>query len=216
MRKIYKVMLIIIIILVILITSFAIYMRFFRKQNIENTNKNNVVHTLKDYGYSLEDRDSELMKNEFNKLKEILENDEIDYSQYAQTLSKLFVIDVFTIDNKINKYDIGGLDYLLEAEKDKFKNILIDSVYSTVLDNSNNKRKQELPIVKNVTVLDVIEESYMLDKESKNCYIVKLSWEYETDLGYDSEAFITLVKEDNKLFIVEYNPEIETQEVSEQ
>jgi len=215
MRKRYKIFLIIIIALVVLLGGTTIYMKFFRKTNNENTNKSNIVHNIDKYGYSLDDRDTQLMKDEFYALEKVLDADEIDYLEYAKIISKLFVIDLYTIDNKINKYDIGGLEYILEAEQDKFKNIILDSIYSTVLDDSNHKRVQELPEVKSVIVNDIKEEFYLMKEESVNSYVVNIAWDYVEDLGYDSSAIITLVKEDEKLYIVEYNPGVYNEEVSE-
>lgn len=213
MRKRYKIFLIIIVVLVVLLGGTTIYMKFFRKTNNENTNKSNVVHNIDKYGYTLDDRDSDLMKEEFYVLEELLDAEEIDYLEYAKSISKLFVIDLYTINNKINKYDIGSLEYLLESEQDKFKNIIIDSIYATVLDNSNHKREQELPVVKSVTINDIKEEAYLKGEESVNAYVVNLSWDYIVDLGYDSSALITLIKEDEKLYIVEYNPAVNNEEV---
>ena len=214
MRKRYKVTLIIIILLFVLLGGTTVYMKFFRKQNNESTNKSSVVHNIDEFGYTLDDRDSDLMKEEFYALEKVLDADEIDYQAYAKSVSKLFIIDLYTIDNKINKYDIGGLEYILESEQDKFKNIILDSIYATVLDDSNHKREQELPMVKDITVNEVKEDTYKYNDSDASSYIVNLSWSYEKDLGYDSNALITLIKDDQKLFIVEYTSVDNNEEVS--
>lgn len=215
MRRRYKIILVIIITLVLVIGGLTAYMFFFRKIDKTTENVSNIIHTIEKFDYSLEDRDTDLMKEEFYGLEKILKAEEIDYSLYAQSLSKLFIIDVFTIDNKSNKYDIGGLEYLLKEEQEKFKNILIDTLYANVIDDSNSIRKQDLPIVKNVSVINITEDTYLLKDEPKEAYNVNMLWEYKKDLGYDSKACITLIKEENKLFIVEYNSVIETQEENE-
>ena len=212
MRKRYKIILIIIVFFAFLISGLTIYMKFFRNQESKDTNKSNVVHNIKEYGYSLDDRDSELMKEEFYALEDILGSDEVDYQEYAKSLSTLFIIDLFTINNKINKYDVGGIEYLLENEQEKFKSIIMDSIYSTVLDNSNHNRSQELPVVKSVTVNNINQETYKAKEEMLDAYVVDINWEYEKDLGYDAKALITLIKEDKQLFIVEYSPYEDTEE----
>ena len=215
MRKRYKVFLTIIVVLVLVLSAGAIYMKFFYQANNENTNKSNVVHNIDEYGYTLDDRDTKLMKDEFYKLEDILDSSEIDYQAYAESLSKLFIIDLFTIDNKINKYDVGGLEYLYETEQDKFKNIIMDSIYKNVLDNSNHKREQELPEVQSITIENVVESTYTKDENSLNSYQIEVSWDYVKDLGIDAKAIITIVKDEAKLYVVEYNPDVASSEVEE-
>jgi hypothetical protein len=36
-----------------------------------------------------------------------------------------------------------------------------------------------------------------------DAYKVTISWEYEVDLGYETKKELTLVKENNKLYIIE-------------
>lgn len=213
MRKRYKVFLYIIIALVVLLSATTVYMKFFRGENNKNTNKSNVVHNIDKFGYSLDDRDSALMKEEFYSLEKLLKAEEIDYEEYAKSVSKLFIIDLYSIDNKINKYDIGGLEYIIESEQEKFKNIILDSIYAIVLDDSNHKREQELPMVKDITINEIKEDTYKFNDSDVSSYIVSLSWSYENDFGYDSNALITLIKEDDKLFIVEYTPVDSNEEV---
>lgn len=205
MRKRYKCFLTIIVVLIILIIAITLYMRFFRKHPEEVTNISNVVNNISKFNYTLDDRDSELMKEEFNNLKKILDKENIDYLEYAKSLSKLFVIDLYTIENKINKYDIGSIEYILDSEKDKFRNIILDSIYENVLDNSSHEREQELPAVKSINIDEIIESEYTNGENSVQSYEVKLSWDYIEELGYDNKALITLIKEDEKLFVVEYN-----------
>jgi len=205
MRNRYKVLLLIVLGLVVLLSGFAIYMKFFRDVNKE-VNQSSVVHKIEEFGYTLDDRDSSLMKEEFYKLENIMAEDEINYEEYAKSISKLFVIDLFTIDNKINKYDIGSLEYLLDSEKEKFKNIILDTIYDGVLDNSFHDREQELPIVKIVTVNSVSKDFYKNGDNLVDAYVIDLTWEYENDLGYDRSALITLIKDKDKLCVVEYSP----------
>lgn len=209
MRKSYKIFLSIIITLIVLLLAFALYMKFFRNTESKETNKSNVVHNIEDYGYTLDDRDTELMKNEFHSLEEILMEEEIDYEKYAQTLSKLFIIDLFTIDNKINKYDIGGLEYIYASEQTKFKDIILDTIYVDVLDDTYHSRNQKLPEVKEVSVIETANGSYKKDGISVDSIIVTLSWVYVEELGYDNKANITLVRDKNQLYVVEYSPVVE-------
>ncbi len=171
------------------------------------TNTVEVLESINEYGYHLEDRDTEIYKEKFTELKKILEEEEIDYEQYAKTLAQLFLIDLYTIDNKLSKYDVGSLDFIYETEQEKFRNKLTDSMYKLVEDNSNNTRKQELPVVSNVEVEDMKEIKYKKGNESLEGYEIKATISYEKDLKYDKNVVVTIVKEENKLYVVNLSPE---------
>ena len=203
MKKKYKRILIIILIVVLLaIISFVIYKILLNNKTEEEVV--NVVDSISEYGYNLDDRDTELMKSVYEELKNILNSDEIDYELYANTLAKLFVIDLFTMDNKINKYDVGGSEYVYPDALENYKLNVEDTLYKHMENNSSGKRKQELPEVSSIEVLSNETDEYTIGENSFDSYIVNLSWQYVSDLGYDNNALITLINLDNKLYVVEY------------
>ena len=203
MKKKYKRILIIILIVVLLaIISFVIYKILLNNKTEEEVV--NVVDSISEYGYNLDDRDTELMKSVYEELKNILNSDEIDYELYANTLAKLFVIDLFTMDNKINKYDVGSTEYVYPDALENFKLNVEDTLYKHMENNSSGKRKQELPEVSSIEVLSTETGEYTIEENSFDSYIVNLSWQYVSDLGYDNNALITLINLDNKLYVVEY------------
>ena len=203
MKKKYKRILIIILIVVLLaIISFVIYKILLNNKTEEEVV--NVVDSISEYGYNLDDRDTELMKSTYEELKNILNSDEIDYELYASALAKLFVIDLFTMDNKINKYDVGSTEYVYPDALENFKLNVEDTLYKHMENNSSGKRKQDLPEVSNIEVLSTETGEYTIEENSFDSYIVNLSWQYVSDLGYDNNALITLINLDNKLYVVEY------------
>ena len=203
MKKKYKRILIIILIVVLLaIISFVIYKILLNNKTEEEVV--NVVDSISEYGYNLDDRDTELMKSTYEELKNILNSDEIDYELYASALARLFVIDLFTMDNKINKYDVGGSEYVYPDALENFKLNVEDTLYKHMENNSSGKRKQELPEVSSIEVLSNETDEYTIGENSFDSYIVNLSWQYVSDLGYDNNALITLINLDNKLYVVEY------------
>lgn len=203
MKKKYKRILIIILIVVLLaIISFVIYKILLNNKTEEEIV--NVVDSISEYGYNLDDRDTELMKSTYEELKNILNSDEIDYELYASALARLFVIDLFTMDNKINKYDVGGSEYVYPDALENFKLNVEDTLYKHMENNSSGKRKQELPEVSSIEVLSNETDEYTIGENSFDSYIVNLSWQYVSDLGYDNNALITLINLDNKLYVVEY------------
>lgn len=206
MSKKYKISLSIVGVFLVLAIGLLVYVKFFNKtsDNKKTVVKTYVLDKMDKYGYSLEDRDTKLFKDTYYELKDVLESDNIDYKIYGEKLSELFVIDLFTISNKISKYDVGGLDYLYDSEKEMFKSKVMDTLYDQVEDNSYDTRNQKLPTVKSVTVNDVKETNYTVNDKKLNGYVYSIFVEYEEDLGYDTNCNVTVVIDDNIMYIVEY------------
>ena len=211
MRKRYKIWLIIIVILIILAASIGLSSLFLFKNKPEDVPKNttSIILDLKDFGYTLDNRDTPIMQEEFNHLEEILQAEELNYEEYAKSLAKLFIIDFYTLSNKINKYDVGGLEYILNEKKEMFQTKAMDTIYKDIIDNTYSDRTQKLPTIKSVEVLDLTETEISLADTKTPSYKVTLNFTYEEDLGYDKEATIYLVKVNEKLEIALLKPTIE-------
>jgi hypothetical protein len=209
MKKKYKITLMILATFIIVtILGFLLFQFVLKPKKEEKppiTNTATVTNKIEGYDYTLDDRDTQLFENLFKELKENLENSEINEEEYAKTLAKLFIIDLFTIDNKTSKYDIGGLEYLHQDAKESFRSIILDTIYKTVEDNSDKGRKQELPVVKTIEILNINKTTYQKENSKEEAYEIELSWTYEQNLGYDTKAKITMIKEEHKLSIVAYN-----------
>lgn len=208
MRKKYKIGLILIAILIIIVIALGISKIFLKKEEVKPKNETKIISKIDSYGYSLDDRDTKYMKETFKELENVLNAEEIDNEEYAKILSKLFIIDFYTLNNKINKYDVGSLEYILNGKEEMFKTKAMDTIYSDIIDNTYMDRVQELPEITNVEVLEVKEDKIELNKEEVNCYKVTMTYSYKKDLGYDKEGTIYLVKKDNKLEVALYNPKL--------
>ncbi len=177
--------------------GYRVYNDFFNKPDAKKE-----LVSIGLYGYSLHDRDSKTYKDTFKELSKTLNNDNIDYKNYATLASKLFIMDLFTLDNKLGSTDIGGLQFIHKDLKENFKENMGNTIYKYVEINIDGKRTQELPTVKDVTVSDVKETTYKYNNNSYDAYIVTTSWEYEKDLGYQNSMKITFIKDKNILYIV--------------
>ena len=164
-----------------------------------------ILNSIDEYGITLSDMDSQLYKEEYETLKKNLLSDKINYKEYAESISKLFVIDLYSLSTKINKYDVGGSELVYPPILENYKVNVEDTLYKYLEDNSKGTRKQQLPTVKSVTVKTIKEEKYKVNSEDKTYdgYKVTLSWTYVKDLGYDDEATLSIINVDNKLYIVE-------------
>lgn len=211
MRKRYKIGLIVISVLLVIVISLGVLKIFFNKDEElkKEANVSNVISNITDYGYTLDDRDTDYMKDTFHELEDILSASEVDYHLYADTLAKLFVIDFYTLDNKINKYDVGSLEYILSSKVDMFRQKAVDTIYRDILDNTYRDRIQDLPEIINVTVLNTENVTFTLNEEEVNAIKVTMNYEYKEDLGYDTEGTIYFVRNAQKLEVASYTPSIE-------
>lgn len=202
MKKKYKILLIVIIILIIVIIATIVAFKFLKGSEPAEPVK--VVDSIDNFDYTLDDRDTELMKNTYNELKTVLSSDEIDYEKYAEILSKLFVIDLFTMDNKVNRYDVGSTEYVYPDSVDNFKTNVEDTIYKSMENNSDGKRRQDLPEVSSIDNTSVETSTFTIGEEEHESFVVNINWSYVSDLGYDDNAIITLIELNEKLYVVEY------------
>ncbi len=208
MRKRYKFFMTIIIILLASCALLGLLSVFNNKKPKEAT-PSVVINNIEEFGYNLEDRDTKYMQEIFRELQDILKNEEIDYQEYAQILTKLFITDFYTLNNKVNKYDIGGEEYILSSSKESFRLKAMDTIYKDIIDNTYKDRRQDLPEVSNVEIKNIEETTLKVDKEEINVYKVEVNIDYQEDLGYDNKGTIYLTKVDKKLEIVRFEPTIE-------
>ena len=170
--------------------------------------KNHKVDDIKGYHYTIENKDSSIMKDNFALLKEVLLSKEIDYEKYAEFLGKLFVIDLYTLSNKNNKYDVGGVQYVHPDSKDSFKLKVQDTLYKYL--EGKEIRKQKLPTVSKITLDNIESIVYEYHEKEYDAYKLIMSWDYTKDYGYDSQAELILMKDDKYLYVVEFKPEVES------
>ena len=161
--------------------------------------------SIKGFDYILYEDDIDIYKNEFKKLKKNLESSNINYTEYAESISKMFVMDLYSLDAKKNMYDVGGVQFVYPDIRDNYKLNVTNTLYKYMKDNSDGKREQDLPMVKSVSIKNEDETKYKIGEEEFNGYKINLDIEYVKDLEYDKSAEIILVKKDKYLYIVEKN-----------
>lgn len=192
--------------LVILVGVVLILVVFNKKE--DNNNNNEVINEVKKvdeiskYNYYLEEDASSYYKELYEELKSALNKEEVDMEEYASIITKLFVTDIFTLDNKITSSDVGGLQFVYPSYVDEFIKINQNTLYSSVISNIYGDREQELPIVNSVKIDSIKKETYNYNSNNYDSYIVSVSIGYEKDLDYPSKYQVTLIKEDNYLYVV--------------
>ncbi|MBR5663042.1 MAG: hypothetical protein IKX00_05325 [Bacilli bacterium] len=208
MGKGYRTGLVIILVLTLAILSTYVLSHFVFKFK-KSTGFSKVVDKISKYDYTLDERDSKLMREKFKDLKKVLKADQVNYDEYAKLLAQMYIIDLYDINNKVNKYDVPCLEYIYKSEQDKFKKMIKTQFYSQLVDNSDGNRKQELPSVKSIEVISSDESKVDVSGKSYDGYIIVLSWEYDKDLGFDKKSEVRIAKDNNKLYVIKHSPIID-------
>ena len=200
--KLKRIMLLTLFILLIILVL-VIYFKFFKKEQKE-IKENKVVDTIKNYDYHLKEEDSKLTSTLFNELDKVLSHEEINEEEYAKLISQLFVIDFYTLNNKLSNTDIGGIQYIHPDIKDNFIIKAENTVYKYVKSNIYRNRTQELPIITNTIIEDIKVTDYTSKTyKDNNSYQIKIKVEYQKDLKYPTEIELKLIHKDKKLYIIE-------------
>ena len=161
---------------------------------------------INNYHYQINQSEvNSLYKREFKNLKANLENSDIDYDEYVKSVAKLYIIDLYSLTDKQNKYDVTSSQYVYEPNQENFKLKVSETLYKYIKDNTNNDRDQELPKVSEIFINDVVSSSYVIDNNEYDAYIINISWVYGKDLGYDTTAKLTLVNINDLVSVVEEN-----------
>ncbi len=197
-----KVLLFILIVIFVYALGGIIYIHFNKKEEVIKISN---LDSIEGYNYTLKSNATKLYKDEFNLLKNNLESDEINNEEYVKSIAKLFIIDLYTLSNKINKYDVGGVDFIYPEALDNYKLNVEDTLYKYLEDNTNGNRNSELPEVSSVTIDTIEETKYKINNEEFNGYKVNLSIGYVKDLGYDNKGELIIIKSDKYYYVVEKN-----------
>ena len=200
-NKLFYFVMISLILVVIIVIGVKFTFEFLVKDD-KNVVTKKELDSLELYGYTLDDYDSDLYKEYFNDLKSTLNSEEVNYEDYAKEIVKLFVSDFYTLDNKLTSSDIGGVEFIPSDMVENFKMHAGDTMYNHVKTNIYGDRVQELPIVKKVDVTNIESITYTYKDKEYSGYKVSASWEYQEDLGYKNSEIFTLIKDNNKLYIV--------------
>ena len=206
-KKIRKSIMVLMILIVIGVGGYFVATKIlFKKKEDAPVQVIQVTSSIERYGYTLEDRDTDLFKKNFEELKELLNQEEYDKEEYLTLMSKLLIIDLYTINNKLSRYDIGGLEYVYEGARASFKTVAENTIYKTVENNLDGTRNQELPEVEEIEITDISEYKFtMPDESTVEGYRVKASWSYVKSLGYDTAATLVFIPDGEKLGMVYFD-----------
>lgn len=190
------------VVFLVVILGLIIYFAVFNNRNLAEPAKK--LDTIDKYNYSLYDNSTKEYKKIFNELSKELSKESINEEKYVELISKLFIIDFYTLDNKLTNLNIGGVEFVHSDIIDNFKQKANATIYKYVESNIYGDRKQKLPLVKEVEVTKIEQKSFEYnEKKDSKAFFVSVSWEYEKDLDYEKSKTLVFVHEDNKLSLVE-------------
>ncbi len=201
LKKKVKVMLILAIILISTGLGFIAYESIKPKAVKTAT----VENEIEEYGYTLKSTRNDRYKKAFQELKDILSKKDVDEKAYVEQISKMFIMDFYTLNDKLANTDVGGIDFVHTDAKTNFLEKSEDTVYKYVENDIYGNRDQKLPEVTKVTIdtIENIEYTIGTDFTDDFAYQVEVSIEYKEDMDYPTKATLIFVHEDNKLSLVE-------------
>lgn len=204
LKKSVKRLLLILTVLIVAIIGFATYFFVMKKENVEEVK---VLKEIKGYGYKLKDNKSNAYKKLFTKLEEELSKDKVEEKNYVELISKMFILDFYSLNDKVAKTDVGGTDFVYPEILDNFLENAEDTLYKYVESDIYNQRKQQLPTVEEVKVESIKNETFAyLEENDEDAYIVEVSWTYkdkEKANGYQDSATLVFIHNGKRLDLVE-------------
>ena len=123
----------------------------------------------------------------------------------------MYIVDLYSINNKLNKYDIS-IELIWPTIAENYRTQVMDTLYLYVEDNSRKQRDQNLPEVKSIEVDSIKETKYTYnngtDKDKSDdvtydAYEIALNWTYRIKYGYDTQATVIVIKDNDKLYVAE-------------
>ena len=163
-----------------------------------------VVGQINDYNYTLESNATRIYKKYYKELEKELEDRKIDEKNYASLISKLFVIDYYTLDNKVTNKNIGGVQFIHSNLKDSFITASSNTIYKYIKNNLYGNRKQKLPEVNDAKIEEITEIKYDNNGyKDDSGYEVVVKVGYVKDYDYPKKVTLNIIHEENKLVIVE-------------
>ena len=101
----------VVLVAIIAAASFGVYKLCFNKKEVKT------VATVTDeiangYNYTITDEATKYSKQLFDDLKKELSKDSVNEEKYAKLEAQLFVSEFFTLSNKVNRNDVGGVQFI--------------------------------------------------------------------------------------------------------
>ena len=203
-KKAKKILLGIVIVAILCLLGFVVYKSF--KPQEKEVKEVKIVSKIDEYGYKLKENKPKEYKDMFKELEDILKAEDLDEEAYAKQVSKMFIYDFYSLNDKDAKTDIGGVDFVYSGVLENFLQNAQNTYYKYVESNIYGNRNQKLPIVKDVEVTGIEQTPFAYGEQTdEHAYSVVVTWDYtDTDFAtYQKSATLKLIHDGKKLSIVE-------------
>ena len=173
--------------------------------------------------YVLRDTATDVQKEYFNELKDLMENNTGTGEDIAGSIVKNFVADFYTFSNKLGQYDVGGMYYVFAPQRQTIYIQARDQFYKYINNYINQYGAEALLEVENVEVdvtnapSDSLYSVMMTDEETgeeyeeqHNYYLVEARWTYVTKEGgmstssYDTKGNFVVINRDGDKYEIVY------------
>lgn len=201
--------LITLLIILFIITSIMLY-KLYKDTLGKNSSINNVeiLDSMDEHGYNLTENHTKYFKKLYYELKDLFDKNDYEEDEYAKLIAKMFVADFYDLNSKLNKSDVGGVQFIYSSYREDFKNYASDStgIYYYIKNNIYGDRNQKLPIVKEVEIVSIENTIFTFSNiVDNNAYKIDLTVVYEENMGYPTTVQVILLHVGEKLEIVEMN-----------
>lgn len=203
--KIKKVLIILLVIGFVFVGLFIIK----KKKSTPIAKEVEVIDTIDNFDYTLNDNETKYYNELFSNLKETLKEEDYNEQEYASLIAKLFLADFYDLDNKVMKSDIGGTQYVYEGYREDFEKSAKAGMYKYVESNVYGDRKQSLPIVKEITQENIENKIFKYNNTSDtNAYYMTMNIDYAKDLGYPTKVELVLIHNNNRLEVAKLETKV--------
>ena len=200
------------VLVLLILGGYFVYTNFFKEKQVSAPK---IVDEIKKFNYVVNENDTKLFKKTFGELKDVLSKKEVDNKKYAETISKLFVIDFFNLENKTSKNDVGGVQFVYNSYKTDFVDYARDGIYKQVSNSIDSKKNTSLPQVTSVKVTktdtvvpsSIFEHEDFANETEANAYEISVEWTYKNGSGFQDKAVLVVVKDGDKLSIAKMSEE---------
>ena len=202
-KKLKKFIVGILLVALLILVGLFVYDKLFKKEEVKEVK---VISKIDKYGYSLKENKPKEYKDMFKELEKILNEEKVDEEKYVSQIAKMYIYDFYSLNDKMAKTDIGGVDFVYSEVLENYLKKAQDTYYKYVESNIYNNRKQNLPVVTNIQLGDITQKEYAYgDKTDEKAYYVDVAWEYTNSSfnSYQKEATLVFIHDGIKLCLVE-------------
>lgn len=175
------------------------------------SNTTDANYSISSYNFVLRANATDIQKEYFDELKNMYESTETVFSANDKAMStvKNFVADFYTWSNKQGQYDVGGMYYVYEPQRETIYIQARDQFYKYINKYINDYGVENLLEVESVNATSVGSEfAVNIDEQEFKAYNVSANWTYVNKkssfslVNYDTKAYFTVIDNNNRFEII--------------